>query len=148
MVRVCVVFVADTQDEGYIPGVHAEHVVQLVDGELVHFVGLPVGSAHDGEGEALRLDVCRYVGVGENFKDVACLVTVVDPGSVRHHAVPDGVELQGASQLPSRSLVVGNARQRNGTGSVSRHVFEVQDHARNTVFHGIQPFGFAKAVFV
>ena len=146
VVRVGIVLVADPQDKGHIPRVHAQHVVQLVDTQLMHFVGLPVRSSHNRENNSLLFNILRHIGVRKNFEDVACLVTVVNPGLVRHHRVPSRIVSQGTSQLPSRSLVIGNARQRNRAGSISRHVFQVQDHARNTVFHSIQPFRFGKTI--
>ena len=146
VVRVGIVLVADTQDKGHIPRVHAQHVVQLVDTQLMHFVGLPVRSSHDRENDSLLFDILRHIGVRKNFEDVARLVAVVNPGLVRHHRVPSRIVSQGTSQLPSRSLVIGNARQRNRAGSISRHVFQVQDHARNTVFHCIEPFRFGKTI--
>ena len=90
MVRVGVVFVAHAEQEGNIPGVHAEHVVELVDTELLHGGGVPVLHALLRKRDAFQ--VLGYVRIGENFENVACLVAVVDPCLVGLHGVPEVAE--------------------------------------------------------
>ena len=96
MVRVSIVLVTDTVDEGDIPGVHAEQVVQLVETQLVHLRGFPVRGPHDGEREALPFDIGGHVRIGEHFEYVAGLVAVVNPRIREKHRIPHRVIFDGS----------------------------------------------------
>ena len=90
VVRVGVVLVAHAQQEGNIPGVHAEHVVQLVDAQLFHLCGVPVLHALLRQVDSFQ--ILGHVGIGEHFENVARLVAVVNPGLVSLHVVPQVAE--------------------------------------------------------
>ena len=85
VVRVSIIFIADTQNVGHIPRVYAQEVVQLVDTQLEHFVGLPVRGSQVRKRKILFLNILCYVSISQNFEDVTRLVTVVNPGLVRLH---------------------------------------------------------------
>ena len=89
VVRVSVVLIADAEEEGYIPRVHAEHVVQLVDTELFHLGGFPTLNAFLGE--LYAFEILGHIGIGENFKNIAGLVTVINPLRIDLHIVPEVV---------------------------------------------------------
>ena len=86
VVRVVVALVTHANQEGYVPRVHAEQVVELVDAQLLHLGGVPVLHAFLRQADAFQ--VLGHVGIGEYVKNVACLVAVVDPGGLRGHLVP------------------------------------------------------------
>ena len=62
--RVGVVLVAYAIYKRYIPWVYAEHVVQLVDAELTHFIRFPVWGTQDRKNGSLPFYICNYIGVG------------------------------------------------------------------------------------
>ena len=148
VVRMGVVLVAHAQDKRNVPRVHAEHVVELVDTKLAHFIGFPIWSSHDGKSNSELFNFFCDIGVGENFKDVTHLVTVVNPSLVGLHGIPGRVKCQCTSHLPCGALAVRNVGQGNGSRTVSGHIFEVQNHVGNAVFYGIDPFRFSQAVFI
>ena len=141
VVRVGVVLVANAQDERNVPRVHAQHVVELVDAKLTHFVGMPVRVVHIRECNAFFFNIFCDIDVSKHFKDVTHLVAVVNPSLVRVHGKPNGVILEG-TRFP-----VACCRECNGTVSVSAHVVQVADHVNDAVFDGVQPFAFGEAVF-
>ena len=143
VVRVGIVLIADAQNERYIPGVHAQQVVQLVDAQLVHFGSLPFRRVHMRKSEALFLNVGRHIRIGKHFENVTCLIAVVNPGTIRKHRIPRRVILDG-------SLFPANTSHRKidrGRALPERHVAQVVDHACDTVFDRVQPFIFRKAIF-
>ena len=140
-----VILVADTHDEGNIPRVHAKQVVKLVDSELLCFGGFPVRGSHDGERNALLFDVGCHVGIGQHFENVTCAVSVVNPFLVREHGIP-GLVICHLTRFPD----IGNIGEYEcfRAFAVVAHVAKVCNHVRDTVFDGVQPFRFGKAVYV
>ena len=87
VVRMGIVLVADTQQEGHIPGVHAKHVVQLIDSQLLHLSRVPILDTLLRELHTFQ--ILGHIGIGKHFKNIARLITVVNPGLVCLHIVPD-----------------------------------------------------------
>ena len=88
--RVGIVLVADAVDKRNIPGVHAEHVVELVDAELTSFAGFPVRGPEGGQFYIVLFEVCCYVCISENIKNVADMAAVDNPDACVVHCVPWG----------------------------------------------------------
>ena len=143
---VSIVLVTNTQNVRYIPRVHSQQVVQLVNGQLVHFVSFPVHSTHIRECQILLLDILCHIGIGQDFKDIARLVTVVNPVLVSLHGIPNRVILH-LIHFPANSIPASTLRQHNRRGTFT-DIAQIENHVHDTVFNRVQAFIRGESVFV